>query len=138
MFKGDPGAREDAGGMFTAVKGGGLAGIYIVDQGVPALRAQKMNLGWWQVIPSGEDAVLLLDPADLIDRSAADCIPGQSQIRSFPAGPRSAEIVEGPSAHASGTAWQLRGHNPSPSGPQCRACRSLPGSPGRSAQARSA
>ena len=66
MFKGDPGAREDAGGLFTAVKSGGLAGIYIVDQGVPALRAQRMNLGWWQVIPNGEDAVLLLDPADLM------------------------------------------------------------------------
>jgi hypothetical protein len=64
MFRGDSGARENASGMFAGVKAGDLAGIYIVDQGVPAMRARKMNMGWWQVIPSGEDAILMLDPAN--------------------------------------------------------------------------
>lgn len=63
MFSGDASARADAGGMFAAIKGGRLAGIYIVNQQVPALRAKRMNLGWWQVIPADQDAVLLLDPA---------------------------------------------------------------------------
>jgi outer membrane protein OmpA-like peptidoglycan-associated protein len=62
MFRGDPGARVEAAQIFDAVKAGQLAGIYIVNQGVPAMRAQKMKLGWWQVIPKDQDAVLLLDP----------------------------------------------------------------------------
>ena len=66
IFQGDPGAREDAAQMLAAVKTGQLAGIYIVNQGVPAMRAQKMKLGWWQVIPKGEDAILLLDPANMM------------------------------------------------------------------------
>ena len=40
MFKGDAAARQDASGMFAAVKSGQLGGIYIVNQGPPALRAQ--------------------------------------------------------------------------------------------------
>ena len=80
MFKGDPGAREDASGMFAAIKAGQLAGIYIVNQGVPAMRARKMNTWWWLVIPKGEDAILLLDPAALMDGPAAHRFPGFGQI----------------------------------------------------------
>ena len=46
MFKRDPAARIDAVQMFAAVKTGQLAGIYIVNQGAPALRARKLNT-WW-------------------------------------------------------------------------------------------
>jgi len=63
MFKGNPSARVEAAQMFAAIKTGQLTGIYIVNQGVPAMRAQRMKLGWWQVIPKGEEAILLLDPA---------------------------------------------------------------------------
>ena len=43
--------------MFTAVQSGHLAGIHIVNQKVPALRANRMNRSWWEVIPKGEDAI---------------------------------------------------------------------------------
>src|SRR5215510_3715503 len=66
MFKGDPGARADASGMFTAVKAGQLTGLYIENQFVPAKRAQRLGLGWWQLIPKGEDAILQLDPVALM------------------------------------------------------------------------
>jgi hypothetical protein len=65
MSKGDAGARADASQTLAAVKAGRLAGIYIVNQQVPALWAmKKLNLGWWNLIPDGEDAVLLLNPTN--------------------------------------------------------------------------
>ncbi|WP_394850264.1 serine protease [Pendulispora brunnea] len=65
LFGGDIDAREDAREMLSAVKAGTLAGIYIVNQRVPALRLQKLGTGWWQAIPPNRDAVVVLDPANL-------------------------------------------------------------------------
>jgi hypothetical protein len=62
MFKSDSVARADAMGMFAAVKARDLAGIYIVNQAVPALRARRMNRWWWELIPKGQDAILMSDP----------------------------------------------------------------------------
>jgi hypothetical protein len=59
----NPQASADAAGMADEVRARSLAGIYKEDQRVPALRAQRMNRGWWQIIPASEDAVLFLDPA---------------------------------------------------------------------------
>jgi hypothetical protein len=63
MAKGEPGARADAAGLLAAVKSGRLAGLYKEDQQVPALRARALGKGWWQLIPPGEDAAVVLDPA---------------------------------------------------------------------------
>ncbi|HEV2148439.1 MAG TPA: hypothetical protein VGR37_13640 [Longimicrobiaceae bacterium] len=64
MAKGAPAARGDGAGMLAAVKAGRLAGIYKEDQQVPAVRARALGMGWWQLVPGGEDAVLVLDPGD--------------------------------------------------------------------------
>src|SRR4030095_11778189 len=66
MRRADPISRAGASEMISTVKAGGLAGIYKEDERVPATRAQRMGLGWWQLIPAGEDAALVLDPADLM------------------------------------------------------------------------
>ena len=80
MFKGDPGARADAARMLAAVKTGTLAGIYKEDQRVPALLARRMGSNWWELIPQGEDAALVLDP----DPSAPSIIVFRDQVRSLP------------------------------------------------------
>jgi len=54
MLKGDLSSRKAAVGMFAAVKAGSLCGIYQQNQMVPALRARRMGLGWWQLIPHGQ------------------------------------------------------------------------------------
>jgi V8-like Glu-specific endopeptidase len=59
MAKGDPSAQADASAMLAAVKSGRLAGIYKEDQQVPALRAKRQGIGWWQLIPAGRDAVVV-------------------------------------------------------------------------------
>lgn len=56
MLKADPAAQADAKGMVFAVKTGQLAGIYKEDEYVPAMRAKKMRLGWWQLIARTDDA----------------------------------------------------------------------------------
>src|SRR6266536_5308943 len=61
MLKADLSAQADAQEMLCAIKTGRLAGIYKEDEQVPALRAQKMGMGWWEVIPNGEDAVLFVE-----------------------------------------------------------------------------
>lgn len=63
MLSGDQNAAGTARSMVFAVKTGVLGGIYKEDQKVPALRARKMGLGWWQLIPKGEDAICLKGPS---------------------------------------------------------------------------
>lgn len=63
MAQADPASRRDATGMFAAIKAGLLGGIYIENQLVPAKLAQRMGRGWWQLLPKGEDAALVLDPS---------------------------------------------------------------------------
>lgn len=48
-----PFERGVARGMFAALHGGRLGGIYQEDQRVPALRAQRQGTGWWTLIPAG-------------------------------------------------------------------------------------
>ena len=50
--------------MLAAVKSGRLTGLYKEDEQVPALRARALGMGWWQLIPPGEDAAVVLDPAN--------------------------------------------------------------------------
>lgn len=59
MAKGDPSARADAAAILAAVKSGRLAGIYKEDQQVPAMRAKRRGIGWWQLIPAGRDAAVV-------------------------------------------------------------------------------
>ncbi len=85
MFNGDPGARADAGGMFAAIKAGRLAGIYIVNQQVPALRARKLDRWWWNLIPQGEDAILLRDSSEPGAGGGAPLIAFRDPVKSVPA-----------------------------------------------------
>lgn len=41
-----------------------LEGIYVVDQGVPAMRARDIGIGWWQIIPKGRPMVVMDKPAN--------------------------------------------------------------------------
>lgn len=82
MFKGDAAARGDGEGMLAAVKAGQLAGIYKEDERVPALRARNMNMGWWQLIPKGEDAALIGHSGNLL--TGTPIIVFRDSIRSTP------------------------------------------------------
>jgi hypothetical protein len=57
-----PGLRTAASGLAQAVQGGQLGGIYRQDQLVPAQRAQQLGSTWWQMLPAGQDFILLLHP----------------------------------------------------------------------------
>lgn len=50
---------EAARTIYEAVRSEQLAGLYIINQGVPALRAKAQGIGWWTVIPTGSDAVCM-------------------------------------------------------------------------------
>ena len=63
MLRRDAPSRSASLGLFAAVKAGRLAGLYQEDQQVPALRARRLGIGWWQVIPSGQRAVCLSQPS---------------------------------------------------------------------------
>ena len=63
----NPATSADAVELLEEVKAGRLAGIYCANWRVPAQRAVKLGKSWWTVIPVGEDAVLLLDPANPTD-----------------------------------------------------------------------
>jgi hypothetical protein len=82
MFKGDPGVRAAAAQIFAAVKSGQLGGIYAENQLIPATRAQRMGLGWWQLIPKGDDVAFVRDATN---PSAAPIIIFRQQMRSVPA-----------------------------------------------------
>lgn len=82
MRNGDVASQADAMGMLGAVKTQSLAGIYKEDERVPALRARKMNLGWWELVPTGEDAALILDPASPL--AGPPIIVFRDRVRSTP------------------------------------------------------
>jgi hypothetical protein len=82
MSRGDPDARRDAVEMLAAVRGGDLAGIYKVDELVPAKRAQALGKGWWQLISTGEDAAVVLDPRDPL--GGQPIIVFRDRVRSLP------------------------------------------------------
>jgi hypothetical protein len=58
----NPPTNADAVSLLEAVKAGRLGGIFCVNWQKPAQRAIRLGKSWWTVIPSGEDAVLMLDP----------------------------------------------------------------------------
>lgn len=64
MFAQDPVAGAAASAMLSAVKSLELAGIYLPDQQVPALRARWLGKGWRQLLPGGADAVGVSEPGD--------------------------------------------------------------------------
>ena len=63
----NPTTSADAVGILEEIKAGRLAGIYKVDEGPPAQRAQRLDrsLGWGSLIPRGEGSALILDPDNL-------------------------------------------------------------------------
>jgi hypothetical protein len=82
MFKGDAATRADGEAMLEAVKANQLAGIYKENELIPVMRAKSMSMGWWQLIPKGEDAALIGHPGDLVTR--APIIVFRDGIRSTP------------------------------------------------------
>ncbi|HYJ87322.1 MAG TPA: hypothetical protein VEW46_14770 [Pyrinomonadaceae bacterium] len=62
----NPATNADAVGMLDEIKTGRLAGISCVNWKLPAQRALRLGLSWWTVIPKSEDAVLMLDPGNLL------------------------------------------------------------------------
>lgn len=57
-LEGPDGAKE-AAMILGAVQSGALGGVYLANQGVPALRAQKFGANWWTLHPAGIDGVML-------------------------------------------------------------------------------
>jgi hypothetical protein len=54
--------------VLSAVKDGSLGGIHQEDQQAPALRAQSMGYGWWQILPPSTevprtDGLCMVEPA---------------------------------------------------------------------------
>jgi len=62
----NPATSADAVGMLEEIKAGRLAGIFCVNWKLSAQRAISLGLSWWTVIPQAEDAVLMLDPNNLL------------------------------------------------------------------------
>jgi hypothetical protein len=92
-----PATSADAVGLLKAVKAGRLGGIFCVNWQKPAQRAIKLGKSWWTVIPSGEDAVLMLDPENLsggqpliafrreLDRGGCGRLPNDKPLPADPA-----------------------------------------------------
>jgi hypothetical protein len=59
----DVGAAAKASAILSAVKDGTLGGIYQADRQVPALRVRSFGGNWWEIIPSGSDAICELRPS---------------------------------------------------------------------------
>jgi hypothetical protein len=57
MFAGEPLERVHASNILSAVKSEALGGIYQEDQQVPALRAQSLGYGWWEILPKPQGGV---------------------------------------------------------------------------------
>lgn len=57
-----PATAADAHGLLDGVKSRALRGIFIENQKVPALRAQKLGTWYGKLIPPGKDAVLVAGP----------------------------------------------------------------------------
>ena len=64
MRDGGGGARADAVGLLRAVQSGALAGIYGSNLLASVKLAQKVGTVWWELVPKGEDGVLVVDPTD--------------------------------------------------------------------------
>ncbi len=60
----NPRTNAAAVGLLNDVKKRRLGGISCVNWQKAAQRAQKLGKSWWTVIPPGEDAMVLLDPAN--------------------------------------------------------------------------
>jgi hypothetical protein len=58
----NPATAGVAAAMLAAVKSGQLGGIFKEDQLVPAQIARRGGLGWWQLIPQGDDAARVFEP----------------------------------------------------------------------------
>src|SRR5262249_29140676 len=54
----------DASGLLAAVKSGALAGIYGANLFAAVKLAQKLGTVWWELVPPGEDAALVIDPTE--------------------------------------------------------------------------
>lgn len=63
MLRGDAGAQQDASGMIGAIQAGRLTGIYGDDLYAAVKVARRLSTERWLLVPKGEDAVLILDPA---------------------------------------------------------------------------
>jgi hypothetical protein len=57
------GALADAAGLLGAVKSGSLAGIYCANLLAAVKLAQRLETVWWQLLPAGEDAAVVIDPS---------------------------------------------------------------------------
>ncbi|MBV1861552.1 MAG: hypothetical protein KUG77_24250 [Nannocystaceae bacterium] len=49
--------------VFNSVVGGEIEGIYIANQGVPALRAKALETVWWELIPKGATSACVDGPS---------------------------------------------------------------------------
>jgi len=56
MARGGPFGKADVAQVLDAVRSRALAGIFKEDERVPAVRAQQLGLGGWQLVPPGQDA----------------------------------------------------------------------------------
>jgi V8-like Glu-specific endopeptidase len=81
LSKRSPAERAAAAAMLDAVRSGRLAGIYKEDQRVPALRAQGMGRGWWQLLRLGQDATIVVDR----NPAVAPILIFRNAVRSNPA-----------------------------------------------------
>ncbi len=60
--------------ILGAVEHGELEGVYVEDQGKPALMGQRHGVGWWDLVPPGEGAVvseLESPPMIVLDKQVA-------------------------------------------------------------------
>jgi len=80
LSAGAPGGRADASEMLRAVKSGALGGIYKNDELAPAQLAGRLGIGWWQLLPAGEDAAFVVDP----DQARPPIIIFRDAVRSIP------------------------------------------------------
>ncbi|MGB7292650.1 MAG: hypothetical protein WBD99_10800 [Thermodesulfobacteriota bacterium] len=63
LNKGEPPVRQDAARLLAGVKTGKLAGIFGENLLAAAKLAKKLGTVRWELVPRGEDAALILDPA---------------------------------------------------------------------------
>ncbi len=83
---------RDAALILAAVKTGRLGGIYLDNQGVPALRAQAWNTKWFNLIPKGFDAVVL--PAPPSEAGGRPILALRHTVATIPAR-RNAALLDG-------------------------------------------
>lgn len=46
--------------LVALINAGGLDGVYLDNQGVPAQRARRLGLSWWTIVPEGQLGVVLM------------------------------------------------------------------------------